>query len=174
MLVIKQFASTKPIEVPLHTYAEEGHLDQFTIHAGDQQGVLKGARLDLVASLEVNGAHFLPASLTRVGKLDELSLLAKNVPASGFQEEQKLTTQVNLKDGRVLKLQTTVEPQRPKLTLINKRIQARPLCNSSRKPGRPAVGWPNLFLCEVCRYPRHFRTMKRSKSPAQMASFTPY
>jgi len=124
MLVIKQFASTKPIEVPLHTYAEEGHLDQFTIHAGDQQGVLKGGRLDLVASLEVNGAYFLPASLIRFGKLDELSLLAKRVPTAGFQEEQKLTTQVNLKDGRVLKLQATVEPQRPKLTLINKRIQA--------------------------------------------------
>lgn len=122
-LVVKQFASAKAIEVPLHTYAEEGHLDQFTIHAGDQHGVLKGARLDLVASLEINGAHFLPASLARVGKLDELSLLAKNVPASGFQEEQKLTTQVNLKDGRVLKLQTTVEPQRPKLALINKLIQ---------------------------------------------------
>ena len=37
MLVIKQFASKKPIEVPLHTYAEEGHLDQFTIHAGDNK-----------------------------------------------------------------------------------------------------------------------------------------
>lgn len=123
-LVLKQFASAKPVEVPLHTYAEEGHFDQFTIHAGDQQGILKGARLDLVASLEMNGAHFMPASLSRVGKLDELSLLAKDVPASGFQEEQKLTTQVNLKDGRILKLQTTVEPQRPKLTLINKRIQA--------------------------------------------------
>ncbi len=54
--------------------------------------------------------------LTRVGKLDELSLLAQNVPASGFPAEQKLTTQVKLKDGRVLKLQTTVEPQRPKLS----------------------------------------------------------
>ena len=86
--------------------------------------MLKGARLDLVASLEVNGAHFLPASLTRVGKLDELESLAKSVPTAGFQEEQKLTTQVNLKDGRVLKLQATVEPQRPKLTLINKRILA--------------------------------------------------
>jgi hypothetical protein len=123
IMTVKQFASAKPIEVPLHTYAEEGRIDQFTIHAGDQQGVLKGARLDLVASLESNGAHFIPASLTRSGKLDELSVLAKNVPASGFQEEQKLTTQVNLKDGRVLKLQTTVEPQRPKLTLISKRIQ---------------------------------------------------
>ena len=103
-LAVKQFGLTKPIEIPLHTYAEEWHLDQFVIHAGDHEGVLKGARLDLVASLEINGTHFLPASLTRVGKLDELKLLAENVPASGFQEEQKLTANVTLKDGRVLKL----------------------------------------------------------------------
>ncbi len=125
-MTIKQFAVTKPIDVPLHTYAEEGRLDHFIIHAGDYQGVLKGARLDLVASLDVNGAHFLPAGLTRVEKLDALSLLAHDVPASGFQAEQKLTTQVNLKDGRVVKLETTVEPQRPKLTLVSRRIQVAP------------------------------------------------
>ena len=122
-LAVKQFGMTKPIEIPLHTYAEEWHLDQFVIHAGDHEGVLKGARLDLVASLEIDGTHFLPASLTRVGKLDELKLLAENVPASGFQEEQKLTANVTLNDGRVQKLHATVEPQRPKLTLISKRIQ---------------------------------------------------
>ena len=61
-LAVKQFGLTKPIEIPLHTYAEEWHLDQFLIHAGDREGVLKGARLDLVASLEINGTHFLPAS----------------------------------------------------------------------------------------------------------------
>ena len=33
---------------------------------------------------------------------------------------------MTLKDGRVLKLHTTVEPQRPKLTLISKRIQVAP------------------------------------------------
>jgi hypothetical protein len=53
-MTIKQFAVTKPIDMPLHTYAEEGHLDHFVIHAGDYQGVLKGARLDLVASLDVS------------------------------------------------------------------------------------------------------------------------
>lgn len=123
-LAIKQFASAKPIEVTLHTYAEAGHVDQFIIHAGDQAGVLKGARLDLVASLDLNGTHFLPASLSRAEKLDELSLLAENAPAPDFQPEQKLTTQVHLKDGRVLNLQTTVKPERPKLTLLSKRIQA--------------------------------------------------
>lgn len=122
--MLKQFASPKPIDIPLHTYAEEGHLDLFTIHAGDQHGTLKGAHLDRVASLDINGAHFLPASFTRVGKLDELNLSAQNAKASDFEPEQKLTAQVNLKDGRIQKLQTTVEPQRPKLTLMNKRISA--------------------------------------------------
>ena len=60
-LAVKQFGLTKPIEIPLQTYAEEWHLDQFLIHAGDHEGVLKGARLDLVASLEIDGTHFLPA-----------------------------------------------------------------------------------------------------------------
>jgi len=122
-LFVKQFGQTKPVEIPLHTYAEEWHLDQFVIHAGDQEGVLKGARLDLVASLEINGTHFLPQGLTRVGKLDELKLRAESAPASDFQEEQKLMANVTLKDGRVLKLHTTVDRQRPKVTLISKRIQ---------------------------------------------------
>ncbi|MGA3127327.1 MAG: hypothetical protein ABSD13_11475 [Candidatus Korobacteraceae bacterium] len=122
-MAIKQFAVAKAIEILLHTYAEEGHLDQFTIHAGDQQGILKGARLDQVASVEINGAHFLPTSLTRVEKLDQLSVSVEDAKAPAFAPEQKLTTNVTLKDGRVLKLQTTVEAQRPKLTLINKRIQ---------------------------------------------------
>ena len=99
-LAIKQYGLTKPIEIPVHTYAEEGHLDQFTIHAGEKQGSLRGARLDLVASLDLNGTHFLPASLTRVEKLDELSLLAQDAPTSGFEEEQKVTAKVTLKDGR--------------------------------------------------------------------------
>ncbi len=123
-LAVKQFGLTRPTDVPLRTYAEAGRVDQFTIHAGDQRGVLKGARLDLVASLDLNGAHFLPASLSRAEKIDELSLMAQNALPEGLQPEQKLTSQVNLKDGRVLKLQTTVKPERPKVTLQSKRIQA--------------------------------------------------
>lgn len=133
-LAVKQFALIKPTDVPLHTYSQDGHLDQFTIHAGDRQGVLKGARLDLVASLDADGAHFLPAGLTRVEKMDELSLLAENAPASGFPVEQKLTAQVTLKDGRVVKLKSTVEPQRPKVALVSKRIQA---AHSAIRLGNP-------------------------------------
>lgn len=122
-LAVKQFGLAKAVDIPLHTYAEEGHVDQFILHAGDREGMLKGAGLDLVSSLEVDGAHFSPANLTRTGKVDELSLLAQNLPASGFQEDQKLTASVSLKDGRVLKLKSMVASRRPKVTMISKRIQ---------------------------------------------------
>lgn len=133
-LSVKQFAPAKPVDVPLHVYAQACHLDQFALHAGDEQGVLKGTRLDQVASVDIGAAHFLPASLTRAGKLDELSLSAQGTPASDLQPQQKLTSRVTLKDGRVLELQTTVESPRPKLILINKRIQA---ARSALRLGNP-------------------------------------
>src|SRR6266852_7085800 len=40
-----------------------------------------------------------------------------------MQPEQKLIASVSLKDGRVLELPTTIEPPRPKVTLISKSIQ---------------------------------------------------
>ena len=34
---VKQFGLSKPDEVSLHSYAEAGHLDSFTIDAGDHR-----------------------------------------------------------------------------------------------------------------------------------------
>ncbi len=36
---VKQYGLSKPDEVSLHSYAEAGHLDTFTIDAGDHQGI---------------------------------------------------------------------------------------------------------------------------------------
>ena len=99
-------------------------LDELVIHAGDQQGVLKGTRLDQVAGLEVNGTHFVPAGLKRARQKDELKLSAPSAaPAVALQPDQKFLAQVALKDGRVLDLQTTVEAARPKVSLISKSVQ---------------------------------------------------
>ena len=50
---IKKFGLHEVDEVPLHTYAEAGRLDSFSIHAGDApNGFLKGTRLDQVESLD--------------------------------------------------------------------------------------------------------------------------
>ena len=77
---VKQFGLAKADDVALHSYADAGHLDSFTIDAGDHSGVLKGTRLDEVASLEMNGLKFAPGKLTRVDNQDELQM-----GAAGFR-----------------------------------------------------------------------------------------
>ncbi len=119
---VKQAGLSETDRVLLQTYAEAGHLEGLVINSGDRQGLLKGTRLDEVASVEMNGVHFVPSKLTRKGDEDQL-LLAAATPTSPFQPQEKITAHVALKDGRDLALQTTVEPPRPKVTLISKSIQ---------------------------------------------------
>ncbi len=120
---VKQAGLSEADRVPLQTYAEAGHLEGLVINSGDQHGLLKGTRLDEVAGVEMNGVHFSPSKLTRNGDEDQL-LLAAVAPTSLFQPQEKITAHVALKDGRELALQTTVEPPRPKVTLISKSIQS--------------------------------------------------
>ncbi len=132
-IMVKQFGLAQPDELPLHAYAEAAHLDRFTINAGDQQGILRGTRLDEVDAFELNGIHFVPAKLTRADQTDELDLSTPNpAPAAALQSDEKLMAHVALKDGRVLDLQTTVEPPRPKVTLISKSIQPGPTPSAIR------------------------------------------
>lgn len=121
---LKQYGLEKPDEVALHTYSEAGHLDSFTIDAGDRQGVLKGTRLDEVASLQLSGVQFSPATLTRVNSQDQLQMsAAEKTDMSALHAGDNSTAKVTLKDGRVLDLATTVQASRPQVTLISKNIQ---------------------------------------------------
>jgi hypothetical protein len=123
-LQVKLFGLAKPDEVLLHSYAEAGHLDSFTIDAGDHQGVLKGTRLDEVAGLELNGIQFTPAGLNRVNNEDELHLSASaTADVSSVRADQKQSAKVSLKDGRTLDLAVTINQPRPKVTLISKSVQ---------------------------------------------------
>ncbi|MGB9404511.1 MAG: hypothetical protein WCA98_13320 [Candidatus Acidiferrales bacterium] len=132
-IMVKQFGLAQPDELPLHAYAEAAHLDRFSINAGDQQGILRGTRLDEVDAFELNGIHFVPAKLTRADQTDELDLSTLNpAPAAALQSDEKLMAHVALKDGRVLDLQTTVEPPRPKVTLVSKSIQPGPTPSAIR------------------------------------------
>ena len=121
---VKQFGLAKPDELTLHTYSQAAALDSFTIDAGDQQGVLKGRGLDEVASLEVGKIQFAPGELKRVGSVDELSVSAPESAEVGeLRSGTTRTAHVKLKDGRQLDVAATVEPARPKLTLISKNIE---------------------------------------------------
>ena len=120
---LTQFGLSQPDELPLRAYSEAAHLEGFTINAGDQQGILKGTRLDEVDRFELSGIHFAPAKLTRANEKDELRLSAAETTSDALKPEEKLVAHVALKDGRVLDLPTTVEAPRPKMTLVSKSIQ---------------------------------------------------
>jgi hypothetical protein len=129
---VKLYGLAKPDEVSLHSYAEAGHLDSFTIDAGDPQGVLRGTRLDEVASLELNGLQFTPGTLNRAGNQDELPMSAAASPdVSGLQAGSTPSAHATLKDGRVLEVAAVVRVSRPKVTLISKSIQLDPSAATS-------------------------------------------
>jgi hypothetical protein len=121
-LMVSQFGLADPDKVGLRAYAEVGHLDGFSINAGDNEGVLKGTRLDQVASLEVNQVHFVPAGLSRAEGRDELRLSVPAASAVALHSGDTLTAHVQLTDGRALDLPVTVEPPRPKVLLVSKTV----------------------------------------------------
>lgn len=124
-LLVAQSGQAKPDEVPMQTYSEAAHLDHFVLYAGDKQGVLTGTRLDEVSGLKLDKVEFSPAGLKRADGKDELKLSAAGSSATtAFEAGQSLTAHVTLKDGRVLDLDTTIDPPRPRVTLLSKSIQA--------------------------------------------------
>ena len=126
-VMVKQFGMANPDQIALQTYAEAAELDDFKINAGDEQGVLIGTRLDEVNSFELKGIRFVPTKLSRADKKDELHLAVAGPAAPAtLQSDEKLVAHVDLKDGRVLDLQTTVDKPRPKVKLISKNVQPGP------------------------------------------------
>jgi hypothetical protein len=122
-LQVKQTGLEKADQVTLHTYSEPARLDSFKLHAGDYEGVLKGTRLDEVATMTVNNVVFSPATaLTHSGSIDSLMLAAPQSASAGFHAEDNVAVKVTLKDGRVLDLESTVQSPRPSVKLMNKSV----------------------------------------------------
>jgi hypothetical protein len=123
-MFIQKFGLRDPDEISLHTYAEAGRLDSLTIFAGDSDAVLRGTRLDQVASLEFEGLMFRPAGLSRANQLDELKLSTQDASAkTKLQTGQSAVARVTLNDSRTLDLNIAVSPSRPRLILLSKSVQ---------------------------------------------------
>jgi hypothetical protein len=125
-MLVKQYGAGKADEIELPSYAEAAHLDRFALNAGDSQATLIGTRLDQVAAVELNGIRFAPSGFSRVDTKDELRLSTDARDISTLHAGDKFTVRTNLKDGRVLNLEATIDPPRPKVTLLNKSIQPGP------------------------------------------------
>lgn len=125
-LKVHQFALSRLDEMTVKAYSEAAHLEAFAINAGDAQGTLKGSRLDEVERLEVKGARFVPANLTRASEKDELRMAVSGQTPQALEPRERLVARVALRDGRVLELPTIVEEPRPKVTLVSKNIRPGP------------------------------------------------
>ena len=150
-MMIKKFGLREPDEIVLHTYAEAGHLQGFSIHAGDTDAVLKGTRLDQVTALGVGGVTFTPVNLSRDNQHDELKLVAHDAAASAkLHAGDPIVVRATLKDGRTLDLNATVEASRPKLNLLSKSVQlddtAPPIVHLGSPDELPQDARLNFFL----------------------------
>lgn len=149
-VLIKKFGLSDPDEVLLHTYAEAGRLDTFTLHAGDSFGVLKGTRLDQVAGLDISGLQFSPESLSRSDQHDELRVTTKNSAAiANLVPGDPMLVRVSLRDGRTLELNASVDARRPRLSLLTKSVQETepvPVIHMGNADELPQDARLNFFL----------------------------
>jgi len=132
-LLVKQYGANQAQPVQLQAFSAPGHLEGFTVHAGDTQGVLKGSGLNDVASLLVKGIEYVPGTLSsHQGSNDELSMVAKDSRATAaLKPGDTVKAKVTLRDGRVLSLTASVAPPRPSVTLIGKSVQSLPAGSDS-------------------------------------------
>jgi hypothetical protein len=157
-LLVTQYGNSQPLPVSLRAFADAGHLDGFTIHAGDGLGVLKGTRLDEVTGLSLNGIAFAPGKLSTAKGGDELSMVAQDaLAASALKPQDSTNAQITLKDGRVFNLAVFVEPPRPSVKLIGKSVQPSPSSSES-----------NLQLADQNELPQDAKLVfsVRAQSPA--------
>jgi hypothetical protein len=131
-LFVKQYGANDPQSVAVHAFSEAGHLDSFAIHAGDTQGVLKGSRLDEVASLDMKGVQFLPGVLTTTKAGDELTMIAQDTAGAAALKSGDLgSAKATLKDGRVMSLSVSIATPRPSVKLLGKSVEPSPTSSAS-------------------------------------------
>ncbi len=121
-LEIFQYGLKKPDVLALTAYAEAAALDRLSLNAGDAEALLKGNRLDEVAKVSLGEITWTPVSLKRVQDYDQLVLTAKS-STSGLESGKLYVANVQLADGRVLRVPVSVEPRRPQVTLLSKGTQ---------------------------------------------------
>jgi len=140
VLLIRSYGRAAADTVPLRVYATPGHLDGFTLHAGDLTGVLKGGGLDQVKALSLAGASFAPDPAGPGDAGDGLALTTSDAAAAAkLKPGQTATAKVTLQDGRSLDLAVTVGAPRPRVALIAKNVQP------AGPPGRIHIADPDAL-----------------------------
>ena len=109
-LAICQFGDPKPATISLVSYNLPAKLDGLSFHAGDTSATLTGTSLDQVRQVGFGGLTFKPVAqesspeLLPAGKSELHALAARGCQASRLPAGERLTAEVELEDGRTLKL----------------------------------------------------------------------
>jgi hypothetical protein len=121
-IAIRQFGLEKPDVLSLNAYAEAASLERLSLSAGDTDAILTGTRLDEVAKVSLKGVTWSPEGLGRVQSTDRLTLKA-DASTVAIEPGQSYLANVQLRDGRELKVHTSVLPARPQIVLLSKGAQ---------------------------------------------------
>ncbi|MBW4329267.1 hypothetical protein KY084_00045 [Stakelama sp. CBK3Z-3] len=123
----------EPQTVTLPALDEAGRIDRLTLHAGDDQAILDGTRLDQVRSVTLGDVMFKPGTLSRDGKTDRLTLNASDsASVERLSAGQRLHAQVAMAGGRHMKVDTVIASPRPQISLL--RISAHPPSDTQSLP----------------------------------------
>jgi hypothetical protein len=120
-LRLRQSGRSDTQTLALHAFAQAAHLESFTLHVGDPEGVLRGNRLDEVKHLSFGGLQFTPGELSTRDGRDELPMLAPS--GSDTRTLKPGDAEVTLDDGRIFKVKVSISSPRPSAVLISKTIQ---------------------------------------------------
>ena len=119
-LQVRQFGRPDAQTIALQVFAQAGHLESFTLHAGDTEGTLHGNRLDEARQLTLDGVQFTPGTLSTHDGRDELTMLAQS--GADTRALKAGEAQVTLADGRVFNVRVSVDSPRPSAVLISKTV----------------------------------------------------
>ena len=159
-LMVTQYGVSQPQPIPIHAFSEAGRLEGFSIHAGDTQGILKGSRLDEVASLSIGNLIFVPGELSTQHGTDELPMVAQDMQAvAAMKPEHAIAAKVTLKDGRVFPLVASIDTPRPRVLLISKTVQPS-----------PSIGNSNIQLADSGELPQDATLIFSLRTPGASAS----
>ncbi|HEY0745569.1 MAG TPA: hypothetical protein VGD63_02625 [Steroidobacteraceae bacterium] len=123
-LVVSQYGRDQGDDIPIHTFADAGRIEGFSIYSGDIVGILKGNRLDEVTSLTFKGNVFVPGELTTRHGTDELPMVAQDpASAAALKPEHGIAAKATLRDGRVFPLLGNVDSPRPAVKLLGMNVQ---------------------------------------------------
>ncbi len=128
-LMVTQYGVEQAQTISMQGFTNAGHIDGFSVHAGDNQGTLTGSRLDEVSKLVIGKINFIPGTLVTQGSSDKLSMTTQadsDTQTAAALKPSNVPAKVILKDGRTFQTTALIDTPRPSVTLIGKYVQPPP------------------------------------------------